>query len=336
MTRLTSRPQTATTTDRTRVGPALMTACLYGLALPAQAATLRAAATSQGTGWNHPAHLVAVLLLGLVVGVAAWAMRQPDGPWARWHAGASPGQHAVAVLGGLLAIDVLLCLAFWTTRDSDPAAVGYLRAAFFVGGEGNVPAVYSGLQWLLAGWLAAQCAGLSAASGSRSPRLDRFTWTVTAAVCTYLALDEMLMFHETITRGAFGAGVLPTGAHNITDIAGFQVRPWTLIFVPMALAVGGALAVGFYRMLPRGSGLFTVLVTAGAVFIAGAAGVENVQAHQLTTGTFERQETRYYVNLLLEEGMEMIGVSLAVYVFAAVYFEGRARRLKDQVSTKAR
>ena len=70
---------------------------------------------------------------------------------------------------------------------------------------------------------------------------------------------------------------------------------------------------------------FLLLIAGGGLFLAGAIGVENLQAHQMASGAIERGGLRAHNNVFGEELLEMLGVTLAVYATALTLFSGYSR-----------
>jgi hypothetical protein len=261
-------------------------------------------------------HLALTQLALLCAGCMAWVIHlRRAAIRARWR-GASPRRKAAALALCLLGIELLLALLFWATRGRGVEELGYLRGLFFFGGEWNLPSLFSSLQLLLLGLLALLCAR---ATPSRAA--GRAVWQLMAAVTFYMAADELLMLHERFDDFAEALGIIAHDEQRVLAIAGWQVRPWTLVFFPVALLLGLVLGIGLARQLPARS--FRLLVASGVLFIAGAVGLENIQAHQMASGAIERGALRAHVNMFTEEMLEMLGVTLAIYALALALFAWR-------------
>lgn len=211
-------------------------------------------------------------------------------------------RRAGALLAGLLLAEAALLLAAWFTGGMGPERAGGLRAALYLGGEGRLPGLFAAGQLALAGWLAWRV--------HRHTR--RGAWRLAAAACAYMAADELLGLHEAVGRIAAQAAGL-AGA-RVTLAEGWAVHTWQLVFAPVALVVGLRLLQQFRASLDRASLLWLVL--AAGVFLAGALGVETAQASGAAADAGWHRSALGRALLILEEGLEMLGVSLAVYVFA--------------------
>ncbi|MEX2173927.1 MAG: hypothetical protein WD872_06160 [Pirellulaceae bacterium] len=125
-------------------------------------------------------------------------------------------------------------------------------------------------------------------------------WLGLAAAFLLLSLDEVAMLHETM--GTTFALVTQT------DLKGVLLYPWV---VPGLLLLGcfGLAYARFLLHLPRRTA--TLFVVAGAVFVAGAVGVEmlNARHHDLYGNT----NLHYSLLTAFEEFLEMTGI----VIFAA-------------------
>jgi hypothetical protein len=265
-------------------------------------------------------HLTLAQLAVVATGSGAWFIDvRRTVIHSRWQS-ASPRRKATALLLGLVGIELLLVLLFWATRGRSVDELGYLRGLFFFGGEWNLPTLFSSLQLVLLGTLALMC-------GRRmqgDPKA-RAIWHFMAAVCVYMAADELLMLHERIDDIAEALGFIAVQEEQrVISFGGWQVRAWTMVLLPLAALLGVALGVGLAGLMPAGS--FLLLVAGGALFIAGAVGMENVQAHQMASGIINHGDLRAHINVFSEEVLEMLGVTLAVYALALTLFSASPKR----------
>jgi hypothetical protein len=188
---------------------------------------------------------------------------------------------------------VLLCLG--AIREAIVQITGggteLTRLAFLdLDGEVSFPTWFSSFVMLLCAallWLISQSPG-----PSQDPR-DRHRWRLLSGIFVYLSVDETVSVHEAI--GNIMAGL--SGSSSFGDAR------WILVFVPLAIALCAYL-VPFLRRLPRRSAL--QMMVAGAVFVAGAAGIEALNAAFRTSDTSVAQA----VFVVLEEAGEFTGLLL--------------------------
>lgn len=211
-------------------------------------------------------------------------------------------RRAGALLAGLLSAEAALLLAAWFTGGMGPERAGGLRAALYLGGEGRLPGLFAAGQLALAGWLAWRV--------QRHTRLG--VWRLAAAACAYMAVDELLGVHE--AAGQLAAQAAGLAGTRVALAEGWAVHTWQLVFGPVALVVGLWLLQQFRASLDGASLMWLVL--AAGVFLAGALGVETAQASGAAADAGWHRSALGRALLLVEEGLEMFGVSLAVYVFA--------------------
>lgn len=181
---------------------------------------------------------------------------------------------AIAVLNVLNALNIALL----EERD------GWL----LLGQEKNPSTWFSAAQLALAG-------ALAWAVGRRRP--DAARWNLVAGVLVVLSLDEVAAFHEKLgglpiipgigDRAWAGAGLL------LVAVVAWRLVPW---------------ALGLERHLRFG------LLVGGAVFVAGAVGIE------VLAGGWEAdhgQDRMFWVLSSVEEDLELLGVFVVVRVLLA-------------------
>jgi hypothetical protein len=100
------------------------------------------------------------------------------------------------------------------------------------------------------------------------------------------------------------------------------VYGWQLLFLPLAVVIGALLLRAFLRIVSAAE--LAGLCAGAGIFLAGALGVESMEARGVLSNsawwTTEAART-----LLLEEGLEMAGVTVVVVVLAHRHFASRAR-----------
>jgi len=157
--------------------------------------------------------------------------------------------------------------------------------------EQNIPTFYSAILLLVCSLLLSLVAVGARANGERFVR----HWWVLAAGFLYIAFDEMLEFHEQLSKLMALDGVLHFS--------------WIVPAAILVLALGAAY-IPFLRALPRPIALRFVL--AGAVYVGGAVGMEL----PLGWWTVRHGEDNLGYGLIdaVEEALEMLGLNLFVLV----------------------
>lgn len=217
---------------------------------------------------------------------------------------------AVYALVLMLLLDISMILLYALTLD-DPAAARY----FHVDIEQNVPSTYSAIQLLLAGFAAYACIPVE---GDR--RVGRITfrgaWVFIGTLLMLMAADEYLAIHERIDEMAFNLGI----TSQAMPLGGYA-WPWTVIGLLTVLVVGIPVAMLLYRVFEGHRHLYVLLFFAGAVFVAGAIGVEDLDS--LLYFLYGGEGTNFLMGL--EELMEMVAVSLTIFVL----LQYRSDRLRE-------
>ena len=157
--------------------------------------------------------------------------------------------------------------------------------------EQNIPTFYPAILLLVCSLLLSLVAVGARANGERFVR----HWWVLAAGFLYIAFDEMLEFHEQLSKLMALDGVLHFS--------------WIVPAAILVLALGAAY-IPFLRALPRPIALRFVL--AGAVYVGGAVGMEL----PLGWWTVRHGEDNLGYGLIdaVEEALEMLGLNLFVLV----------------------
>lgn len=217
----------------------------------------------------------------------------------------SPIKKAMLLGGGLVTIQAVLALMFWFVRSHGPEDIGGLRAAFWLGGEFRIPVFFAVLQLFLAAWFTWHCFKIHREAA----------WAVSTTIFVYLGIDELFSVHERIGDLARDVGLFKDATETTAvRIGATYVYSWVLIFLPFVALVSVWLILQFRRLV--GSRSVALLSLAGLLFLGGAMGVETRESHQRVVSESWEQSTDQHLNLLLEETMETLGVTLAVMVFA--------------------
>jgi hypothetical protein len=213
----------------------------------------------------------------------------------------SPAAHLAL---GLVAVQAVLAAAFWWTRDQGFEQLGVLRAVFWMGGEFRLPALFAVAQAWLAAALAWRC----------HRHHPHAAWATAAVVCAYIGADELLSVHETLGALLLASGWVTVDPTNTVQVAGVRSFTWILIYMPVAGVVGLALLKGFWSAV--GPRHLAWLVLAAVTFLGGAVGMELVQAEGQADRADWLLTTAGHAQLLAEETLETLGMTLAVWVFA--------------------
>lgn len=179
---------------------------------------------------------------------------------------------------------------------------GILMSYADMDNEDSIATWFQGLHLALAGLLAGAWA-------RHDPRRVRWGWWVLGALFFAMSLDELTSMHEKFT------GPL----RQLLDV---DSGPLLFAWVVLGIVVAGVFAVvmvPFLLRLPRPTALR--LAVAGAVFIAGALGMEMVGG--LIAGSVGMDTLTYRLVIIGEETLEMVGTLLAIRAIG-LHFQGRA------------
>lgn len=289
-----------------------MSIALLAMAVPLHVVQLMslgpwAAHWPRAGAWPMGFHLWIVETVCMVMGAATWLAHHQRLVCLSWLQRLTGTQRAWILTAVMLGAQTLLALGFWLTRNQGVDKLGGLRAVFWLGGEFRLHALFCVAQAWCAAWLAWRVFRLQ-----RQP-----VWAATALICAYIGLDELLSIHEAVGVWLRTSGWLQFNSLRTLDLgsSGVHVYAWQLVFLPLAAGLGLALLHAFWRVLDaRTLGL---LVCAALMFVGGAVGLETVQATASTHDTGWSASDAGHLNLLLEEALETVGMTLALFVFAA-------------------
>jgi hypothetical protein len=189
-----------------------------------------------------------------------------------------------AVAGGLgIAVFAVLGTAYAEAKDGGLVPSWFRVLPVGLNGEGTLPAVFSALLLLAAGWLSFRA---SAVLGSRSDRFGPLV--VLGALFTFMGLDEVLTIHERL--------------EEVVDLA------WWKFYAPLVL-VG---AIGAVLMLRR---IWSHHLVRAALL--GGGGCWFV-AQLIETQQYDGAELVHRWTILPEEVLEMTGSLLFVLAMLLV------------------
>ena len=159
---------------------------------------------------------------------------------------------------------------------------------FDVGREYNMATWYNSGLWLLMGALAAAIAA--------TRPTHRRSWRLLMAACLFASVDEYLEVHER----------LDVPADRVLERLPFDLG--FLLGAPIALVVG-LLLLRLVLALPARAR--NGLILGGALFLAGAIGVESLNG-RILAGNEHIVNNPYIYGTMLEELLEMSGVAVAL------------------------
>ena len=165
---------------------------------------------------------------------------------------------------------------------------------FFIDGEGNLPAIYSTLLFLLnAGFflMVAKAAGRAGDAGR--------IWLVLSFVFVFLALDESISIHERLIDPL-------REAWNVTGIFYYAwIIPYGIGVVLLAICTFPT----FWR-LPKKIRFWFGL--SAAIYLLGVIGLEMVSGQYLVLMN-EKKDIVWILMVTLEETLEMAGLIILAY-----------------------
>lgn len=177
--------------------------------------------------------------------------------------------------------------SFWLGKIRD----SFVRL-FLVSGEGNVPTWYASAALLFAAILALAVAGHTDTS-------DRRKWMLIGLLLVFMSLDETAVIHEMM--------IVPL--RQAFDLGGLLLYAWVVPAAVLAGLVALYLLPFAWRLPPP---VRLRLIAGGLLFVSGALGVEAVTG--LIDDLYGRNRLYYFLTVV-EEGLEKLGVLLAISAF---------------------
>jgi hypothetical protein len=212
------------------------------------------------------------------------------------------------VLGLVLGDSALKFSRFYLEYES----VSRVAWLFNLGGERNIPALYSSVILLF-------CSILLLAIADTHAKIDRhyFYWAGLAAVFLFLSLDEGVMVHESLSK-PIEKMLQPLGVSFIGWIIAYGVA--TVIFA--------LVYAKFLLTLPARTRF--LFVVAGSIYVMGALGMEVIGAHYYKLAGL-KLDGAVIICSIIEEALEMTGIVIFIYGLTS----HRAVQLQDSHSSSS-
>jgi len=164
---------------------------------------------------------------------------------------------------------------------------------FNVGSDQSVPTHFAVSAWLIASGLALK---LSSITGNS--RIVRRGWIIIAFISLFISIDELVMFHERLTDPF----------RTFLGTEGYLFYAWVIPYGIATIILFLVLVRFLFQQPPR---IVSLLVFSGAIFVAGAVGLEMIGADMVFKG--EEKGIPYRVIFTMEETLEMLGVAVFIY-----------------------
>lgn len=220
----------------------------------------------------------------------------------RTHARDAKGSRALLITLTSVAVAFTLASAMSTAllmhRDWDTDRWhGTFQQLVHVGRELSVATWFASALWLLLAFFAFT-AGVLAHS-------KRGYWYAFGAIAAFASMDETATIHEKFyAAGSAIAQYLPF------DVFSYR---WVIVGVIIAIVVALAL-LPFVLSLPRP--VTIGVIAGGAVFLAGAIGLETVGGH--LEGVYGDRSWQLHAIMHVEEFFEYMGVTIAIYALSGM------------------
>lgn len=209
-------------------------------------------------------------------------------------------RRAVVVMGVVLAVLVAChALALFILRgpgvEAFPAGAPLSRL-LNMDGETNLPAWWSVTLFTVGAVL---CACVAAGSREGPAQRWRRHWLLLSGILVFLSIDEGALIHEELSRPL-------TRAFDL-EASRWEFWAWTVPYTALGLLV---LVVFGRFMLALPSSTRNHLLVAGAVFVAGAVGMEFVGRE--LWNPFDPNDGTYLAAVGIEGTLEIIGLTVMV------------------------
>ena len=217
-----------------------------------------------------------------------------------------PRSVAFVLLAIILCLLIMCVVTQYTRFEMGRSNTGIVRS-FDVNKEFNIPSTFSAVILLLSSCLL----GLISRHKKTHKESFVFHWTLLAFIFLYLSVDEAGKIHE-LTMGP---------VRRLFDAEGFLFFAWVIPAFFFLIAF----AVAYWKFLFHLPRKYQILFcTAGAVYIAGALGLEMVGARYVWL--HGKRSFLYSMITVVEEGLEMTGVLIFIYALLD-YMKGNLKNI---------
>ncbi len=202
----------------------------------------------------------------------------------------------------VLADCLLIGIHFW---------FGAKLSFFNLDRESNLPTVYQGLKLLTFGYYF--LARANQFWRGKPFQANWLFWILPAAMFIFLGVDELAMIHENIPNfvgeinAEFNQGVIDEAAE-----LGYRSAPWVIYYLPFIVLVAFPVFIFEGLVLLRKLHVKKIYIF---MFLLGVAQLASVPVLEATNTTWLLSPEDYNYSMALEEGFEMLGVSLIGLVF---------------------
>lgn len=217
------------------------------------------------------------------------------------------------VVMALTLIHSIVLFLYFYLQDEEVFGLVYI---FDFDIEGNVPTLYSAVALLF-------CAALLAIIARSNQKKDgrwRNYWLGLAVVFLFLAVDEGVGLHE----------YLSDIFEKFMEAEGLLYFLWVVPY-GVATAIAGLIYLRFVLNLPKPTR--ALFVTAGAIFLTGAVGIEMLSAREVDQHSV--YTITYCLLYTVEELFEMLGIVLFIYALLS-YIAQESGRLSIIVESASR
>lgn len=199
----------------------------------------------------------------------------------------------------VLGVTICILVAFSLLGQYSVHYLGHGRLLGFVyqfnlDAEPNIPTAFSGLLLLSAALLL----GVIAHHAWQRETPFRRHWAALALIFAYLAIDEYVMLHESLTEPM----------RDVLNADGLLYYTWIVPAMGLLVIFAIAYARFFWHLSPRWKLLFAA---SGIIYVSGAIGVEMLGGWHASQ--YEDHRFTFELLVAVEEGLEMSGASLFVY-----------------------
>jgi hypothetical protein len=203
-------------------------------------------------------------------------------------------QRRLAILRVLIVLDALFVVGYISTQLWQ----GSLTRALDLDAEHNWPSLYSALQL---GLVSLVCSGVVFFQRGQQGSFQKLP-AIGGMVFAGLALDEYFSLHEQITMRFKSVTWLPrfNGNHGL----------WIPIYLACVVVLFAVLWRDIWAIMMSHKRAVALATLGGAVYLAGAVGLEIISYEYIR---FSDLAYLYKAEVVLEEGCEMLGISILVF-----------------------